>query len=120
MKDGLDDKLETFRRSLNALTFLNCNVRDHYDRDAAATELRKLSQAWHMSEDCVIETVAQMAQSDVDARFRFMMEQAAIKLNVPLTTEKFRELWGQLTKDEQIQLADTAIARMQSLKKESM
>jgi len=120
MKDSFDGRLETFRRSLNALTLLNCGVRDHYDRAAAAVELQRLSQAWCKSEDYVIEAIAQEAQREADARLRFQMEQAAKKLNVPLTTEKFRGLWAKLTRSEQIQLADTAIARMQSLIAESM
>ena len=120
MKDSFDDSLDVFMRSLNALTFLNCGVRNHYDRAAAADQLQKLSQAWRKPEDYVVEAIAKEAQREADARLRFQMEQAAKKLNVPLTTEKFRELWAKLTRSEQIQLADTAIARMQSLIAESM
>ena len=68
----------------------------------------------------MITTVSQMAQSEADARLRFWMEKTAEKLELPITTEKFREMWGTLSKNEQIELANTAISRLQTLKFEGM
>lgn len=114
------DKLELFRKSMNALVKLNCNVSDAYDTEQAAVILQQLMGKWHKDEDYVITTISQMAQSEADARLRFLMEKTAEKLKLPITTEKFREMWGTLSKNEQMELANTAILRLRTLKSEEM
>lgn len=114
------DRLEIFRKSINALVKLNCNVPDAYDIEQAAVVLQQLAGKWHKDEDYVITTVSQMAQSVVDARLRFLMEKTVEKLELPITVEKFREMWGTLSKNEQIELANTAISHLQTLKLEGM
>jgi len=114
------DKLELFRKSMNALVKLNCNVSDAYDTEQAAVILQRLVGKWHKNEDYVIATISQMAQSQADERLRLCMEKTAEKLRLPITTEKFRELWGTLSKNEQMELANTAISRLQILKLKEM
>lgn len=111
-------QIEQFRLALNSLVLAYCGVPDHYDLEAAAVELQELSKAWRKPTDYVFMTIVEEAQSALDARLINCMERSAKALNVPISTEKLRRSWKDLTRDEQIQLADTAIMRLQSMKRE--
>lgn len=93
-------QLEQFRRALNGLTLAYCGVRDYYDLDAAAAELQRLSKAWRRSTNYVFMTIVEWAQSALDARLLYYMGKCAKALNVPISTEKLRGSWKNLTQDE--------------------
>ena len=120
MKSGFDktDKSEIFRRSMNILAKLNCNVSDAYDEERAAEYLKQLSQHWHQDEGYVIMAVAQMAQSQVDAQLRYLAHKAVEKLQLPITEEEFRENWENLSKEKKMGLVDGVINLLIGMKKE--
>ena len=112
------DKLGMFRDSLNSLVKLNCNLSDYYTREQAATELQRLSKQWSRDEEYVILSIYQLAQSQVDARLRYMVQQAAEKLRLPFPVEEFYKKWGNLNKEEKIELADSINSLLTEVKKE--
>lgn len=112
------DKLEAFQCSLNILTKLHCNVPDAYDKGQATAELQRLSKQWHRDKDYVIMTVVQMAQAEVDAQLRRMVQQIVEELQLPITEEKFRESWENLSEEEKMQLVDSTISLMEGMKEE--
>lgn len=118
MKSEFDktDKIAAFRCSINILTKLNCNVPDAYDEERAAEYLKQLSQHWHQDEDRVILTVAQMAQSQVDARLRHMVQQAIESLHLPITADDFRAKWNGFSREEKIGLVDEIISLVEGMK----
>ena len=114
MKQGFYSKqVEQFRLALNGLILVYCGVRDYYDLEGAAAELQRLSKAWRRSTNYVFYTIMEEARAAADARLLYYMDKCAKVLNVPITTEKLRESWKNLTDDEKVKLADTALARMQ-------
>lgn len=117
MKQGFD-KLEAFRCSLNALTTLYCNEPDAYDKGQAAAVLQQLTKEWHCDENHVVMAVAQMAQSEIDARLRHLVQQTMEKLQLPLTEEEFRENWEDLSEEKKMELVDSTISLLKEMKKE--
>ena len=79
-------QLEQFRIALNGLILAYCGVRDHYDLDAAAAELQRLSKVWRRSTDYVFMAIVEQAQSALNARLLYYMEKCAKVLNVPIST----------------------------------
>lgn len=112
------DKLGMFRDSLNALVKLNCNLSDYYTREQAVTELQRLLKQWSRDEEYVILSIYQLAQSQVDARLMYMVQQAAEKLQVPFSVEEFYKNWENLSKEEKIELADSINSLLAEVKKE--
>lgn len=112
------DKLGMFRDSLNALVKLNCNLSDYYTREQAITELQRLSKQWSWNEEYVILSIYQLAQSQVYARLRYMVQQAAEELDVPFSVEEFYKNWENLSKEEKIGLADSIYSLLAEVKKE--
>ena len=112
MKLGFDE-LEAFRRSLNILTTLHCNVPDAYDEDKAAAALRRFAKAWHRDEDFVARSIIQMARSEVDMRLRNLSQQAAEMLQLPVTAEEFGNNWSRLSDAEKNMLADELVSRLE-------
>lgn len=112
------DKLEIFRSSLNALTQINCNVSDVYDREQAVAKLQRLAKEWHMDEDHVIVTMMQMAQSEADARLRSYVQQTAEKLGLLIAEDDFREKWASFSAEDKDKLVELAISTLETLKKE--
>lgn len=117
MKQGFD-KLEAFRCSLNALTKLHCNEPDAYDKGRAAAMLQQLTKEWRCDENHVVMAVAQMAQSEIDARLRHLVQQTMEKLQLPLTEEEFRENWENLSEEKKMEFVDSTISLLKGMKKE--
>ena len=112
------DKLEAFRRSINALTKLHCNEPDAYDKGRAAAMLQQLTKEWRCDENHVVMAVAKMAQSEIDARLRHLVQQTMEKLQLPLTEEEFRENWENLSEEKKMGLVDGVIDLLIGMKKE--
>ena len=117
MKQGFD-KLEAFRCSLNALVKLYCNISDAYDKRKAEEVLQSLVKQWHRDENYVIMAITQKAQTTVDARLRYMVQQVVEKLQLPITQEEFRKKWENLSNEEKMELVDSTISFLQEIKKE--
>ena len=111
------DKLGVFRCSLNALAKLYCNTPDAYSEAEAKTELGKLMEQWHCNEDYVIAAVFQMAQSAVDKRLRYLMQQTISKLQLPVKNEDFIKDWEKSTQGEKRELVDNAISYLERMKR---
>lgn len=116
MKQGFD-KLNAFRRSLNVLAKLYCNKTDAYSEAGAEVELKKLMEQWHCSEDYVILSVYQMAQSVVDKQLRYMMQQMINKLQLPVKEEDFIRDWENFCQKEKRELVDNAISYLERMKR---
>lgn len=112
------DKLKMFRDSLNALVKLNCNLSDYYTREQAAMELQRISKKWNRDEEYVVLSIYQMAQAQVEARLRYMVQQVAEKLQVTFSMEEFYKNWENLSQEEKIELADSINSLLTEVKKE--
>lgn len=111
------DKLGVFRCSLNVLAKLYCNTPSAYSEAEAEAELRKLMEQWHCSEDHVIMAVHQMAQSAVDKRLRYLMQQTIDRLQLPVKDEDFIKDWEKSSQGEKKELVDNAISYLERMKR---
>lgn len=109
------DKLDIFIKALNIQTKLYCNVDNAYDETQAIVCLKQLAKSWHMDDDHVILTLVREVQSEVDKQLRYMVEQVAESLHLPLKKEEFRQRWNAMPQKEKIELADCTIALFDSL-----